>query len=162
MRSIPRIVGDVQAENKTGPGWANPVTETWDDPRIVGRDDRHYGPLPREWGHYEGMYHYGESDGDLLSRRYDCSARATGVVNGNARPGLCAPSAVWTACPAADAASCPTGRMSNSVLSQVAANAVLLGPAESPLDVPTSPGLEFDGQTFAQLDEAGDFDLTQP
>lgn len=54
----PRIVGEVQAALPTGPGWADPVTGSFDDPRLVGRDDRRYGPLPREWAHYKGQYHY--------------------------------------------------------------------------------------------------------
>src|SRR3954470_22684653 len=37
------------------PGWASPEGK-WDDARIVGRDKRRFGPLPREWAHYEGMY----------------------------------------------------------------------------------------------------------
>ncbi|MBT3890363.1 MAG: hypothetical protein HOF72_07035, partial [Planctomycetaceae bacterium] len=45
----PRPVGEVVFENKNGPGWANPEDGSWEDPRIVGRDGRHYGPLPREW-----------------------------------------------------------------------------------------------------------------
>ena len=37
------------------PGWASPEGK-WDDARIVGRDKRRFGPLPREWAHYEGVY----------------------------------------------------------------------------------------------------------
>lgn len=55
----PRIVGRLHFENKTGPGWANPETGRFEDPRIRGRDDRHYGPLPRHWAHYKGLYHHG-------------------------------------------------------------------------------------------------------
>lgn len=55
----PRVVGDVHLEN-TGPGWANPETGSFDDDqRVIGRDDRRYGPLPKEWGRYEGLYHFG-------------------------------------------------------------------------------------------------------
>jgi putative heme-binding domain-containing protein len=55
----PRIVGQLQFENKTGPGWGHPETGRFDDPRFRGRDDRPYGPLPRDWAKYQGMYHYG-------------------------------------------------------------------------------------------------------
>ena len=55
----PRVVGDLHFENPTGPGWANPEDNSWDDPRLVGRDDRIYGPLPRPWAHYKGLYHHG-------------------------------------------------------------------------------------------------------
>ncbi len=55
----PRIVGDLHFQNHTGPGWANPADGSWDDPRLVGRDDRIYGPLPRAWAKYKGLYHHG-------------------------------------------------------------------------------------------------------
>ncbi len=55
----PHVAGDVHFQN-TGPGWAHPETGSFeDDQRVVGRDDRRYGPLPRKWGRYEGLYHYG-------------------------------------------------------------------------------------------------------
>lgn len=55
----PRIVGQVQLTNPMGPGWANPADRTFTDPRLTGRDGRHYGPLPRSWAHYRGLYHFG-------------------------------------------------------------------------------------------------------
>ncbi len=57
--SHPRIVGQLHYENKTGPGWGQPNTGDFEDPRFRGRDDRPYGPLPRDWAHYKGLYHYG-------------------------------------------------------------------------------------------------------
>lgn len=54
----PRIQGEVQFENHASPGWMNPNSKTWDDPRITGRDGKHYGPLPKEWTSFEGLYHY--------------------------------------------------------------------------------------------------------
>lgn len=56
----PRVVGDVEFSNPTGPGWANPATGTFDDPRMKGRDGRRYGPLPRAWAHYKGQYYHGD------------------------------------------------------------------------------------------------------
>jgi putative heme-binding domain-containing protein len=55
----PRIVGRLSFANPVGPGWANPETGRFDDPRLTGRDGRHYGPLPRPWAQYKGIYHYG-------------------------------------------------------------------------------------------------------
>lgn len=56
----PRIVGDLKFANPTGPGWANPQTGSFDDDqRVVGRDDRNYGPLPREWAKYKGLHTVG-------------------------------------------------------------------------------------------------------
>ena len=56
----PKLVGDVQLANTMGPGWANPETGRFDDPRLTGRDGRRYGPLPRSWAQYRGMYHFGD------------------------------------------------------------------------------------------------------
>ena len=55
----PRVAGTVHLENQTGPGWAKPGTDSFEDVRLVGRDDRRYGPLPRSWAQYKGMYHHG-------------------------------------------------------------------------------------------------------
>ncbi|WP_207398145.1 DUF6797 domain-containing protein [Bremerella alba] len=55
----PRIVGDVVATNKTAPGWANPQNDSFDDPRVIGRDGRRYGPLPKAWAQYNGLYRHG-------------------------------------------------------------------------------------------------------
>ena len=56
----PHVSGQLQIANPTGPAWANPETGSFDDPRILGRDKKHYGPLPREWGRYRGLYQYGD------------------------------------------------------------------------------------------------------
>lgn len=56
----PRLVGDISFTNTVGPGWANPASRSFeDDQRVLGRDDRRYGPLPRQWGRYKGLYHFG-------------------------------------------------------------------------------------------------------
>jgi len=55
----PRIAGQVHLANPMGPGWANPADGSFVDPRLKGRDGRHYGPLPRSWVRYRGLYHYG-------------------------------------------------------------------------------------------------------
>lgn len=54
----PRTYGDLQAENPITPGWANPGTGTFEDPRIIGKDGRPFGPLPRAWAHYKGFYEF--------------------------------------------------------------------------------------------------------
>jgi putative heme-binding domain-containing protein len=56
----PRVVGQVELANPVGPGWANPETGTFDDPRLRGRDGRPYGPLPRSWAHFRGQYRHGD------------------------------------------------------------------------------------------------------
>ena len=54
-----RLVGQQQFANPTGPGWADPADGSFEDPRLRGRDDKPYGPLPRAWAHYKGMYYHG-------------------------------------------------------------------------------------------------------
>ncbi|MFN4000270.1 DUF6797 domain-containing protein [Algoriphagus sp.] len=54
----PRTTGDLHFSNPVGPEWANPATGTFDDPRFIARDKRRFGPLPREWVHYKGLYQY--------------------------------------------------------------------------------------------------------
>jgi len=56
----PRTVGQVHVANPDGPGWANPENPGADDPRLLGRDGRRYGPLPRPWAHYKGLYRHGD------------------------------------------------------------------------------------------------------
>ena len=57
----PRVVGQTAFANSTGPGWANPASgEFLDDLRVKGRDGKRYGPLPREWAKYRGLYHHGQ------------------------------------------------------------------------------------------------------
>ncbi len=56
---FPRTVGTIQVENPITPGWANPATGGFADPRFVAVDGRPFGPLPREWAHYKGLYRHG-------------------------------------------------------------------------------------------------------
>ncbi len=55
----PRLKGDVLITNPTGPGWGRPSDGSFEDVRLVGRDKRIYGPLPRDWAQYSGMYYHG-------------------------------------------------------------------------------------------------------
>lgn len=56
----PRTVGTVQVENPITPGWANPETGSFIDPRFVAVDGRPFGPLPKKWAHYKGLYCHGQ------------------------------------------------------------------------------------------------------
>jgi hypothetical protein len=49
------LAGERPFVNPVGPGWAS-RDGSWEDPRLVGRDGRRYGPLPRGWAHYEGLF----------------------------------------------------------------------------------------------------------
>jgi putative heme-binding domain-containing protein len=55
----PRIVGDVHLANPAGPGWADPESGRFNDPRPLARDGRPYGPFPRSWMKYRGVYRHG-------------------------------------------------------------------------------------------------------
>lgn len=57
----PRTVGRIHVENQITPGWANPATGGYEDPRFVAVDGRPFGPLPREWAHYKGLYIHGRN-----------------------------------------------------------------------------------------------------
>jgi cytochrome c5 len=54
------IVGYKSFINPVGPGWADPATGSFEDPRLLGKDRKPYGPLPREWAHYQGLYLSGD------------------------------------------------------------------------------------------------------
>ncbi|MEM9327415.1 MAG: DUF6797 domain-containing protein [Bacteroidota bacterium] len=55
--TYPRTVGKLHFETPVGPGWANPQTGSFEDPRFRARDGRAFGPLPKEWADYKGLYH---------------------------------------------------------------------------------------------------------
>jgi cytochrome c5 len=54
------IDGEKLFVNPVGPGWADPQGGGFRDPRFLGRDGRPYGPLPREWVHFKGVYVSGD------------------------------------------------------------------------------------------------------
>jgi putative heme-binding domain-containing protein len=56
----PKLAGEVLFANPVGPGWADGKTESFKDPRFLGRDNRPYGPLPRDWVKFHGVYHFGD------------------------------------------------------------------------------------------------------
>lgn len=55
----PKIEGEVHFQNPEGPGFGRPADGSFEDNRLVGRDDRRFGPLDRDWAHYKGMYRFG-------------------------------------------------------------------------------------------------------
>ena len=54
------IVGTKSFVNPVGPGWGNPNTGSFEDPRLLGKDQKPYGPLPQKWAHYQGLYRSGD------------------------------------------------------------------------------------------------------
>lgn len=68
------ISGDKHFVFPNEPMWAHPEKGGFEDERILGRDRRPYGPLPREWVHFKGL----EVHGGLPVLRYtvgDCVLR---------------------------------------------------------------------------------------
>ncbi|MGB5318292.1 DUF6797 domain-containing protein [Eudoraea sp.] len=55
--TYPRTIGKLHFETPVGPGWANPETGSFEDPRFRARDGRAFGPLPKHWANYKGLYH---------------------------------------------------------------------------------------------------------
>jgi len=54
----PRIMGNLHFSNPVEPGWANPADGSFADNRFTAVDKRKFGPLPRSWTQYKGLYHY--------------------------------------------------------------------------------------------------------
>ncbi len=57
----PRVAGTVLAQMPTLPGWADPDTGSFTDPRPLGRDHKPYGPLPRAHAQFKALHHAGDS-----------------------------------------------------------------------------------------------------
>ena len=51
----PKLVGERLFTNPVAPGWAKPGTDSFEDPRLRGLDKKPYGPLPRDWGQWQGL-----------------------------------------------------------------------------------------------------------
>jgi cytochrome c5 len=56
--TYPRTIGKLHFETPVSPGWANPESGEFDDPRFRARDGRKFGPLPKSWANYKGLYHH--------------------------------------------------------------------------------------------------------
>ncbi len=54
------ITGNRAWVNPVGPGWAHPESGSWEDPRLLGRDGKPYGPLPKSWARYRGVHASGD------------------------------------------------------------------------------------------------------
>ena len=52
------IAGKPLFINPDAPAWEHPTKNSWEDERVIGRDNRHYGPLPQDWVRYLGRYRY--------------------------------------------------------------------------------------------------------
>ena len=158
----PRLVGRVAFACPTGPGWAHPETGTWDDPRLRGRDGRAYGPLPRDWARYRGLYRHGDElvvaytvgttevlempgvieDGELVSftRSFEIGRRD--------RP-LCLLAALH-----------PVARALLREVDTPFGRGAIVGPAAGGEEAPAAAPLVLDGTCHVELDAAAGFNLT--
>ena len=160
----PKIVGLVELANPIGPGWANPATGSFSDPRLRGRDGRPYGPLPRSWSHFRGQYRHGDriilsytvgnteilemqgvetgSSSPVFTRTFAIGPRDRPMVLQVARrPGRGARLRILT--PA------------NDTTSTVA----LLEPAPRSSPHPDQPHFQFDGHTYLDIPDSKAFDM---
>ncbi len=168
----PRIKGDVHLANPTGPGWAEPETQSFDDPRLRGRDDRLYGPLPRKWAHYKGLSHHGQKTiidytvGDTFVR--EVPGLATSVTRDGGASSAFTFTRTFNVGPRShdmilQVAREPEGsEILTTMNQQTGGMAVAFGHAgtsESSATAPKQP-LKFNGKSFVEVSDTSDFDTT--
>ncbi len=84
--TYPRTIGQLHFETPVGPGWANPSTGSFDDPRFTARDGRQFGPLPKQWANYKGLYHHGNTVIIAYSVGRATLLEKPGLENANGQP----------------------------------------------------------------------------
>jgi putative heme-binding domain-containing protein len=166
----PRVVGTIDFANPIGPGWGDPDGGEFADPRLHGRDGRCYGPLPRHWAHYRGLYHFGNQvvisyrvgTVDVLEmpgvvRRQPATVFSR-TLNIGPRPQAMVLQVASTAGPPGALERVGTHRQTLAS----ASDAVVLGPRTLRRATPETAkaaSVEFDGITFLQIARSKDFDL---
>ena len=61
----PKVTGEVVFRNPTAPGFADPAksndsfVDRFKERRVQGRDGKYYGPMPKTWGRFDGLYRFG-------------------------------------------------------------------------------------------------------
>ncbi len=162
----PRIVGQTAFANSTGPGWANPATGTFvDDQRVLGRDGKRYGPLPREWAKFKGLYHHGQQvvlsysvgttdvlESPRLLTRDEPQSAPLFLRTFNIGPRDRDLLLQVTEHPAHDARPTIVSRADKSV--------VLFAPPSSEASAEREQRLAFDGNTYLEIPKGESFDLT--
>lgn len=163
----PRVVGRTAFVNSTGPGWANPASGEFNDNlRVKGRDGKRYGPLPRDWAKFRGLYHHdqqvvfsysvgttdvlesprlltreGPQSSPLFLRTFNIGPRDRDLLLQVAEH------------TAQDAQPVVVSRSDKSV--------VLFAPPSSDATVPREKRLTFDGNTYLEIPKGEAFDLTK-
>ena len=159
----PRLVGQIAFASANGPGWANPADGTFnEDGRVLGRDGRRYGPLPREWARYHGLYLRGQQV--VLSYR-------VGTTEVLESPGLAAPGGAdcgpllvrtFNLAPRdrdllLQVADLPAGADPHVVGG--AGSVIVCGP-KAQADNAAEQAVALDGNTYLEVEGADAFDLT--
>ena len=157
----PRLVGLVRVANPAGPGWADPETGSFTDPRPRGRDGRAYGPLPRRWAHYRGLYHNGSRA--ILSYTVGTSAvlESPGMESAGALPvftrafeiGPRERDLVLQVAHLED-----TARVQRTLKTEGSGEVVLFGSDSGP-GASAVPAAVFDGGTWVEVARPDDFDM---
>ncbi len=162
----PRLVGQTAFANSTGPGWADSSSgEFHDNRRVLGRDGRRYGPLPRDWAKYKGLYHHGRQvifkytvgtteilESPRLQTREAPSARPLFLRTFNIGPRERDLLLQVAEHPARDA-QLAFVRRADSSIAQVA-------PSRPKPTATDAQRLVFDGNTYLEIPNDGAFDLT--
>ena len=165
----PSVAGEVHFSNPTGPGWGSPSDGSFVDKRLEGRDGKRYGPLSRDWAQYKGMYRFGSQTiidytvgstrvletpllkfaGDLpvFQRSINLAARDRELILQIAN---------------VDKAAFEKIAIGNSValLPKDGSSKNAEDSGSQPNDQPDS-GIEFDGSTFAQVNDGDAFEMTK-
>jgi putative heme-binding domain-containing protein len=166
---IPRIAGNIDIVNDYGPGWADPDGGGWQDPRLRGLDGRPYGPLPRPWAHYQGLYYsadrtlisYSVGETSLLESPAVELSGATPVYTRDFEIGPGSADLVL------QVAKHPktSARLNIEDVSSVSNSpgvAILAPPVIGTTPASNSgEALRFDGATYVEVEDARDFDMTE-
>lgn len=161
----PRLVGQTSFVNSNGPGWANPEVGAFtDDERVIGRDGRRYGPLPRNWGRFRGLYHHGQST--ILSYTIGSTSvleMPRMIAQGDATPTALIARTFNIGPRERDlvlrVAEHPTDDTKLSTLEQTNKSVVRLGPQTSDASLDAQK-LRFDGNTYLEIPNRDSFNLT--
>ncbi len=162
----PRISGLVEFTNPVGPGWANPQTGAFDDPRLKGRDGRHYGPLPRAWAHYRGQYRHGDQVILAYTVGHTDVLESPGVETGSSSPVF---TRTFNIGPRDQQMVLQVARGPKARLRMLASGdgeeglLAFLGPERSTVRTAPrgAPPVRFDGKTYVEIAKPADIDLSR-
>lgn len=162
----PRVVGKTAFANSTGPGWANPANgEFVDDQRVLGRDGKRYGPLPREWANYRGLYHHGQQVVFSYSIGTTEVLESPRLATMEGPPSSSLVLRTFNIGPRdrdllLEVAEHPDQDARPSVVSRSDKSVVLFAPPKLNATAPGNEKVTFDGNTYLEVPKGEAFDLT--